>query len=183
MKKVCVLLADGFEEVEALTPIDYLRRAGLEVVVTGIAERDVTGSHDIRVDADCTLDELDEEFDALVLPGGKRGSANLAADSEVVALVRKTFASGRLVAAICAAPAIVLHKAADVLKGRRFTGYPGTEADVSGARFSTDRVVLDGNLITARSAGCAGEFSIAIIAALLGPEKAEEIAAQVLLKA
>jgi 4-methyl-5(b-hydroxyethyl)-thiazole monophosphate biosynthesis len=183
MKKVCILLADGFEEVEALTPIDYLRRAGLEVVVTGIEERDVTGSHDIRVDADCTLDELDEEFDALVLPGGKRGAANLAADKEVVALVRKCFSSGRVVAAICAAPAVVLHKAADILKGRRFTGYPGTEADVTGARFSDDRVVVDGNLITARSAGCAGEFAIAIIAALLGPEKAEEIAAQVLLKA
>jgi protein deglycase len=181
MKKVCVLLADGFEEVEALTPIDYMRRAGLEVVVAGIDDRDVTGSHDIRVDADCTLDELDEDFDALVLPGGKRGSANLAVNGEVVALVKSYVASGRLVAAICAAPAVVLHKAADVLKGKRFTSYPGTEAEVTGARFSTDRVVVDGQLITARSAGCSGEFSIAIIGALLGAEKAEEIAKQVLL--
>lgn len=182
MKKACVLLADGFEEVEALTPIDYLRRAGVEVIVAGIDEREVTGSHSIRVDADCTLDELDEDFDALVLPGGKRGSANLAANAEVLALVRRYFASGRLVAAICAAPAVVLHKAAGILKGKRFTSYPGTEVEVEGAIFSTERVVTDGNLITARSAGCAGEFSVAVIAHLLGADKAEEIAKQVLLR-
>ncbi len=196
MKRVCVFLADGFEEVEALTPIDYLRRAGIEVTCAAVgcaasgtanepAGWPVAGSHGITVEADSGIDEIASgkagSFDAIVLPGGKRGSANLAASTELMGILHEQAASGRIIAAICAAPAVVLHSAAHLLRGRSFTGYPGTETQVTGAVFVPDRVVVDGSLITARAAGCAGEFSAAIIAALLGPAKAEEIAQQVLL--
>lgn len=182
MKKVCVLLADGFEEVEGLTPIDYLRRAGLEVRVAGVTGKDVVGGHDIRVDTDITVDELDEEFDAVVVPGGGKGSKSIAADAESVELIRRHFAKGKLVAAICAAPVVVLHKACKLLMGRRFTCYPGLEAEVQGATFSEERVVVDGNLLTSRGAGSAGEFAVAIVAELLGKEAAEELATSVLLR-
>lgn len=182
MKKAIVLLAEGFEEVEALTPVDYLRRAGVEVTLAGVGGRDVTGSHGIRVDTDLALDELEEElFDAVVVPGGLPGASNLAASPEVVALVRRHFAAGRLVASICAAPALVLHGACGILAGRRFTGYPGTEKGVEGATFAAGRVVVDGNLVTSRAAGCAGEFAVAIVAELLGEETARGLADRVLL--
>ncbi len=181
MKKVCVLLADGFEEVEGLTPVDYLRRAGLEVRVAGVTGRDVTGGHDIRIDTDLTLDELDEDFDAIVVPGGGKGSENIAASADAVALIKRHFAAGKLVAAICAAPAVVLHGACGLLSGRRFTCFPGLERNVRGATFVAERVVVDGNLITARAAGCAGEFSRAIIASLLGQTAADKLAETVLL--
>ena len=181
MKKVCVLLADGFEEVEGLTPIDYLRRAGFEVRVAGVTGKDVAGGHDIRVDTDITVDELDEDFDAIVVPGGGQGSRNLAADPDAVALIKRHFAAGKLVAAICAAPVVVLHAACGVLAGRRFTCFPGLEKDAPGAIFSEGRVVVDSNLITARAAGCAGEFSRAVVEALAGPEAARKLAETVLL--
>lgn len=181
MKKACVLLADGFEEVEGLTPIDYLRRVGIDVRVVGVTGRDVVGGHDIRIDTDLTIDELDEDFDLLIVPGGGEGSKNLAASPEAVALIKRHFASGGLLAAICAAPALVLHRACGLLQGRRFTGYPGTEKEVSGAIFVPESVVVDGKLITARGAGVAGEFSLALIAALLDEKTAQELAKKVLL--
>lgn len=185
MKRVCVLLAEGFEEVEALTAIDYLRRSEIEVIVAGIGGRDVTGGHDIRVDADISLDELEEDqaasLDAIVVPGGGKGATNIAADPQAVELIRRLFASGKLVASICASPAVVLHGACGILAGKRFTCYPGLEAKVTGATFVAERVVVDGNLITARAAGTAGEFARAIVKALAGSIIADELAERVLL--
>jgi 4-methyl-5(b-hydroxyethyl)-thiazole monophosphate biosynthesis len=181
MKKACVILAEGFEEVEGLTPIDYLRRAGIEVHVLGLGGLKIQGSHAIQVTADASLDATHDDFDAVILPGGGKGAENLAASQVVTALVKRHFAAGKLVAAICAAPAVVLHGACGILAGRRFTGYPGTEAQVSGATFVADRVVQDGNLITSRSAGCAGEFSYAIVNYLAGETAADELAEKVLL--
>jgi protein deglycase len=181
MKRACVLLAEGFEEVEALTPVDYLRRAGIEVRTVGISGSVVRGAHGIAVQADAGPEGLDGAYDCVVVPGGSPGAANLAASPGVVALVKRHFAEGKLVAAICAAPAVVLHGACGILAGKRFTGYPGTEAKVSGASFSEDRVVMDGNLITSRSAGCAGEFSYAVVNALAGEDAADELASKVLL--
>jgi protein deglycase len=180
MKKACVLLADGFEEVEAITPIDYLRRAKVEVTIIGVTGKLVPGSHGIKVEADSGPEALDADYDCVVVPGG-RGADNLAADPAVVLFIKRHFAAGALVAAICAAPAVVLHGACGILAGRRFTCYPGLEAKVGGARFSEDRVVVDGKLITSRGAGTAGEFSAAIIRELVGEAEAAEIAAKVLL--
>jgi protein deglycase len=183
MKTACVLLADGCEEVEAATPIDYLRRAGIEVTAVGIAGKAVGGARGIRLEADLGPEGLSRDYDCVVVPGGGKGSANLAASPAVAAFIKRHFASGKIVAAICAAPAVVLHGACGILAGRRFTCFPGLESGVKGASFSAERVVVDGNLITSRAAGTAGEFACAIIAALAGRAKADEVASSVLLKA
>ncbi|MGA2547515.1 MAG: DJ-1 family glyoxalase III [Rectinemataceae bacterium] len=182
MKTVCVLLADGFEEVEAVTPIDYLRRAGIEVRILGVTGGTVSGSHGIKIEATLGSEGFDGDYDCIVVPGGGRGADNIAASPAAVRLIRRHFEAGRLVAAICAAPAVVLHAACGILKGRRFTGYPGTETKVEGAIFSEDRVVMDGNLITSRAAGSAGEFARAIVSALEGEGAAAGLASSVLLQ-
>lgn len=182
MKTVCVILADGCEEVEAITPVDYMRRAGLQVVVAGLTSREVIGGHGIAIAADVVLDDVDDdEYACVVVPGGGGGSKAIAANPTAVALIKRQAASGKLVAALCASPAVVLGQACKILAGRRFTCYPGMEELVPEGRFEATRVVVDGDLITARAAGCAGEFAIAIIRALLGSPKADQIAQTVLL--
>jgi protein deglycase len=181
MKRACVILAEGFEEVEAITPIDYLRRAGIEVVVAAVSTPKVVGGHGITVEADQSLADLSGAFDAVIVPGGAKGAANIAASAAAVDLIRRQFSAGSLVAAICAAPAVVLHGACGILEGRRFTGYPGSESSVSGANFLAEAVVIDGNLITSRAAGTAGLFAKAIVATLLGRHAAQELSEKVLL--
>ena len=182
MKTACVLLADGFEEVEAVTPIDYLRRAGIEVHILGVTGKTVSGSHGIKIEASVGASGFNGDYDCIVVPGGARGAANIAASPAAVYLIKRHFGAGKLVAAICAAPAVVLHSACGILKGRRFTAYPGTESKVEGAVFSEDRVVADGNLITSRAAGSAGEFAYAIVSALEGEGAAAELAKKILLQ-
>jgi 4-methyl-5(b-hydroxyethyl)-thiazole monophosphate biosynthesis len=180
MKNACVLLADGFEEVEALTPVDYLRRAGIEVTTIGLTGLEPLGGHGVAVRADRGADALMADYDCVVVPGGK-GSENIAASREAVALVKRQAAAGKPVAAICAAPVVVLHEACGILAGRRFTCYPGLEARVTGATFVGERVVVDGTLVTARGAGCAGEFARAIVGVLLGAEAADTLGEKTLL--
>ena len=182
MKTVCVILADGCEEVEAITPIDYLRRAGAKVIVAGIGSREIIGGHGIAIVADAVLDDVDDEdYDCIVVPGGGGGSKAIAADPTAVALLKHQASKGRLIASICASPAVVLGQACGLLAGRRFTCFPGLEGTVPEGKFEASRVVDDGNLITARAAGCAGEFAVAIIRALIGSAKADEVAAAVML--
>ena len=176
MKPLAVLLAEGFEEVEAVTPIDFLRRAGIEVITAGITGKKVTGSHGIPVVADATVDDLSpESLSGVILPGVMPGSVNLHASEKVGSLVRQIHESGRLVAAICAAPARVLAPLG-LLSGRKATCAPGEEgafgADV---RFSEERVVRDGEIITSRGAGTAAEFAEEIIRYVSGAEKAREV--------
>jgi protein deglycase len=182
MKTVCVLLADGFEEVEAVTPIDYLRRAGVDVKTLGLTGKTVSGSHGIKIEADLGSEGFSRDFDCVVVPGGGRGADNIAASPQAVFLIKRHFGAGKLVAAICAAPAVVLHGACGILGGRRFTCFPGLETKVTGASFSEDRVVVDGNLITSRAAGTAGEFARAIVAKLVGDSAAKELEEKVLLR-
>lgn len=172
--KTVVLLADGFEEVEALTPIDFLRRADIEVILAGVTGRDVVGSHDVRLNTDITLDDLSGEFESVIAPGGMPGAENLAASGQTVDLIRKVFREGGLVASICAAPALVLFKAG-VLEGRDFTCHPAFVSRVTAGNNRQTRVCRDGNLITAAGVGMAAEFAIEIIDYLLGKEKAEEM--------
>ena len=192
-KKVIVLLAEGFEEVEAVTPIDYLRRAGIEVTTAALgAGRIVTGSHGIPVTADAVLSDLVKAgkaaasaWDAVLLPVGLPGAANLAASKETGALLKEMAAAGRTVAAICASPAMVLAPLG-ILAGKRFTCYPGLETQVSGAQWSEDKVVIDtgdagGNIITSRGAGTAAAFAIAVIGKLQSEAEGKKIAAAVLL--
>ncbi|MDR1031206.1 MAG: DJ-1/PfpI family protein [Treponema sp.] len=190
-KKVLVLLAKGFEEVEAITPIDYLRRAGIEVTVASIASGDaglqVPGAHGLLTLADTSLQELAKagqvsaaSWDGVLLPGGMPGASNLAASETVNRLVKDMAAAGNLVAAICASPAVVLFPLG-LLQGRRFTCFPGMETGVSGAQWSEDKVVVDGNIITSRGAGTAGAWATEIIAYLTEPSTAQKIASTVLL--
>jgi len=171
MKKVAILLAVGFEEIEVVTPIDFLRRAGVEVIVCGANDDMVLGSHGVAIKTDCRFDSLPTDLDGVILPGGMPGALNLSLSNDVSRIVTAMHNGDKLIAAICAAPAVVLG-ATNVLKGKRFTCYPGFEEKVSGAEFSTDRVVQDGHLITSRGPGSAAEFSIAIIDYLLGREAA-----------
>ena len=196
VQKALVLLAQGFEEVEALSPVDYLRRAGIQVTTVAVGnDRMVTGSHDIPVKADTTLEDLIKTkklqpslWDAVILPGGMPGSSNLAASQESSAFLKEMAREGKWICAICAAPALVLAPLG-LLDGRKFTCSPGFEEKVDGAIWSADRVVIDKSLppercgiITSRGAGTAGEFAVAIISTLLHEAEGEKIAQKVLLK-
>jgi 4-methyl-5(b-hydroxyethyl)-thiazole monophosphate biosynthesis len=188
VKRAIVFLAEGFEEVEAVTPIDYLRRAGLEVTVASAGKGEmVTGSHGIPVKTGAVFGDLVKQgradpasWDAVVLPGGMPGASNLAASVEIGSFIREMAAAGKWVCAICASPAVVLAPLG-LLEGRKFTCYPGMEKTVSGALWSGDRVVVDGNIITSRGAGTAGAFAAAIIGKLVSEEAAEKLAKSVLL--
>ena len=179
MVRVVIFLADGFEEVEAITPADYLRRAGIEVILAGVGTDTPTGSRGISVVADIAVTDLNGIPDGIVLPGGMPGSRNLAASEHVARLSREVMRTGGLVASICAAPALALGSFG-LLKGRSYTCYPGFEEHVSDGDFSDERVVVDGNLITSRVVGTAGDFSLALIRYLTGDEAAEKIAEAVL---
>lgn len=172
MKKVAILLADGFEEVEVITPADFLRRAGIQVILTSIGGLTVTGCHNIELSADITLDALvAADLDGIILPGGLPGAANLAQSEVLIELICNMNKNNKLLAAICAAPALVFGTAG-LLVGRNFTCYPGFENEITGANFSTENVVQDANMITSRGPGTAAEFSIAVIEYLLGKEAA-----------
>jgi 4-methyl-5(b-hydroxyethyl)-thiazole monophosphate biosynthesis len=182
MKRVCVLLAKGFEEVEAVTPIDYLRRAGAEVLTVGIDSLQVQGAHGITLTAQTELSKIQsDEFDCIVIPGGGPGSAAIAADGHCVAFIRRHAVANTLIAAICAAPALVLGEACGLLTGIRFTCYPGMESRVPGGIFTEGRVVTDGQFISSRGPGSAGEFSVAIVRNLMGNRVADQLVAAVLL--
>ncbi|MDR2536596.1 MAG: DJ-1/PfpI family protein [Treponema sp.] len=186
-KKVLVFLAEGFEEVEAVTPIDYLRRAGIEVCTAGITgEQTVKGSHRIPVIPDTTIRDLSQQgrfnaasWDGVLLPGGIPGAPNLRDCKEVNSLLQDMAGAGKWVCAICASPAVVLAPLG-LLKDRRFTCFPGLEEKVSGAKWSEERVVTDGTIITSRGAGTAALWAIEIIGKLLDEASAQKIAAQVL---
>jgi 4-methyl-5(b-hydroxyethyl)-thiazole monophosphate biosynthesis len=182
MPRVVVFLADGFEEVEAVTPVDYLRRAGIDVLTVGVGTGTPVGARGIRIVADVQIESLQEIPDGVVLPGGMPGSSNLAASGKVAEITRNVMKNGGLVGSICAAPALALGSFG-LLKNRRFTCYPGMEKEVPADQgtFIPDRVVVDRNLITSRGAGTAGEFSIAMIRYLSGEEEAEKIMRGVLL--
>jgi 4-methyl-5(b-hydroxyethyl)-thiazole monophosphate biosynthesis len=185
-KKAIVLLADGFEEVEAITPVDYLRRAGVEVTTAAIGgSLTVTGSHGVPVNADALLGDLAKQgkaafWDAVVIPGGMPGAANLAASKEAGALIKEMAVTGKWVCAICASPAVVLSPLG-LLTGKKFTCYPGMEEKVQDGQWSEDQVVVDGKIITSRGAGTAGVFAVAVISGLLGAEEGKKAARSVLL--
>lgn len=177
MKKILVLLAEGFEEIEALTPVDYLRRADVEVDVASLTEDlSVTGSHGIVVSADTTLDAVDPAvYDGVYLPGGMPGSLNLRDDARVLKIVRDFAGSGKAVAAICAAP-IVLEKAS-VIANKRVTGYPGTVDKLENVgTYDADAIVVqDENIFTGRGAAAAVYLSFALITALCGEETTKRV--------
>jgi len=175
MKKVITVLAPGFEEVEALTPIDILRRVGAEVTVAGTIEGPIEGRSRIRVVPDTVLDEAlaSKDYDMAVLPGGAPGTENLGKNPHVKALIERLNSKGRILAAICAATTIL--SAAGLTKGRKVTGHPSVWGKLDAAEVADERVVVDGNIITSQGPGTAMEFAFALVEALYGAEKVEEI--------
>lgn len=172
---VYLFLADGFEEIEALTPVDMLRRAGIDVTTVSINDTlYVKGAHSITVQADKTKDQISfENIDAVILPGGLPGADNLRFDTTVQAFIDKAYEQNKLVCAICAAPRILGEKG--ILENRDATCFPGFESYLKGARCTDAGCVVSGNVITAKSMGKAVEFSTEIIAKLKNRETAEKI--------
>lgn len=174
MSKVLIPLADGLEEIEALTNVDVLRRAGIPVVTAGLGSRIVLGSHEVELKADKLLSEIDpEELSGVVLPGGMPGAANLKESQRLKEVISHIDEQGGLVAAICAAPMVL--EAAGVLSGRTATSYPGFEKEMPSCNYSQQRVVVDGNLITGRGPGVALEFALELVNYLLGEEQVAEL--------
>lgn len=186
IQRVLVPLADGFEEIEAVTVIDVLRRAGLEVVVadlgeagrsdTGQGEQLVRGAHELSVATDATFDEVDlADVEAIVLPGGLPGATNLQSDERVLDACRFMVERGRWVAAICAAPIVLA--SAGLLEDHDATSYPAFRDRLGGARVVTEeRVVVSGRVITSVGPGTALDFALTLVAVLCGPDMAREMA-------
>ncbi|MFZ0711638.1 MAG: DJ-1 family glyoxalase III [Terrimicrobiaceae bacterium] len=173
-KRVLCLLAPGFEEIETVTPIDLLRRAGAEVVVASLnGERAVTGRSRLTLQADVALaDVVDEDFDLLLVPGGP-GVQALRADGRPAKLARKFYEAGKFVAAICAAPAVL--KDANLLESRKFTAHFSVYGELPNA-LADERVVQDDTILTSRGAGTAIDFGLAAVQTLFGVDKAGEVA-------
>ena len=183
-KTVLIVLAEGFEEIEAVTPIDVFRRAGFEVTVAGEGSSVVEGAHGIRISTDILMSDFHGLPDAVVLPGGMPGAENLAKSKILSDLLSKMSKENRWIAAICAAPAKVLAPLG-LLKGKKATCYPGYEKELtaSGAIFSTDRVVVDGQVITSRGPGTALEFSLEFVRNLADDKTADKLVKALLAKA
>ena len=166
---IYVYLADGFEETEAIAPIDLLRRAGKQVITVGVGDNLVTGSHGIPVVADTIAQEapLTDELEAIVLPGGMPGTLNLEKSDYVQAAIDFCVTNGKFVGAICAAPSILGHKG--LLDGKTAVCYTGFETQLTGAVIGDGKVAQDGILITSRSAGTAVEFGLKLVEALHSP--------------
>ncbi len=179
--KILVLLAEGFEEIEALTVVDYLRRLDINVKTVSMTEDEKTvGAHDIGVIADTLFQNLEdlESYDGLVLPGGLPGATNLRDDERVIDLVQDFNNREKLVAAICAGP-IVLEKAG-IIAGKDITSYPGFEDQLSSGNYKEDKVVVDGNIITGRGPALAMDFTIEIAKYLLDEQSAEDLKQDIL---
>lgn len=176
---VLILLADGFEEVEALTPCDYLRRAGADVLMVSMnASRTVTGAHDMAVLCDVTADDIlpelpSEKLEMLLLPGGKTGVDNLDSDSRTDLFLAEAKKTGAFVCAICAGPSLLGKRG--WLRGKKAVCYPGFESCLLDAEVLEEPVVRDGKMITAKAAGAAQEFSFSLIEALRGREAALQV--------
>jgi len=170
-KRVLCLLADGFEEIEVITPIDLLRRAEVEVTTAALGEKWVTGRSGIRIEADEFLNDVTiEDFDLLFIPGGP-AVQEMRRDCRVIELAQRFHEDGKILAAICAAP-LIFHDAG-LLTGRKFTAHDSTWAELPTAEDA--RLVVDGDLITSQGAGTALDFGLALVAHLVGDEAARKV--------
>ena len=175
MTRVLIPLAEGFEEIEALTVVDVLRRVGVEVVAAGVGRRQVSGKHGVRVIADAVLGEVaDQSFEMIVLPGGVPGVPNLASDPTVAQIVRAHAGDGAWIAAICAAPSILGDLG--LLDGKQATIHPGWRDKLTGGSYREETVVLDGRVVTSRGPGTALPFALTLARLLVGESRAAEVA-------
>ena len=176
MKKVHIFFAEGFEEIEAITPVDVLRRAGVDVTTVSVTNsRQVKGSHNIKITTDTILEDVkDTTADMLILPGGLPGAENLNKNRELILMIQRHSDAGKSISAICAAP-MVLGKMG-ILKDKKATCYPGFEKYLEGANVSTSAVETSSNIITGKGVGAAMKFSLELVAQLIDKQTADELA-------
>jgi 4-methyl-5(b-hydroxyethyl)-thiazole monophosphate biosynthesis len=176
MAKVLVPLADGCEELEAVTIIDLLRRAGIQVVTAGLKPGIVLASRGVQLVPDLTLDvALQDDYDMVVLPGGMPGASHLKEDLRIIELLRKMAAAQKFTAAICAAPMVLAE--AGILDGKKATSYPGFLDALPGVTVSSAAVVQDGKVLTSRGPGTAMDFALELVDVLAGAEKRRQVEA------
>ncbi|HEC56318.1 MAG TPA: DJ-1/PfpI family protein [Candidatus Syntrophoarchaeum butanivorans] len=174
--KVLVPLAQGFEEIEAITLVDILRRGGLEVVTASLDGSDlVEAAHGVKLAPDTSLSKIDDPlgFDAIILPGGNPGYTNLRRNSGLLEVVRRMNEAGRIIAAICGAPTVLSDLG--ILRGRAATSHPSVKGEIVCGEYREDRTVVDGRIITSRSAGSAMEFAFKLLEVMKGHEIVEEV--------
>ncbi len=179
MTKVLLFLAPGFEEIEALTVVDILRRGSITVDMAATVDGLIEGRNQIKVLADMSIDDVKaDDYEMVVLPGGLDGTNHLKKDPRVRQIIEAIYARGKFTAAICAAPTVL--SAIGLLDGKKATSYPAMAKELSMTRYSEDRVVIDGNIITSRSAGTAMEFSLTLLELLAGQETMTKVKDSVL---
>lgn len=177
--RVMVPVSNGFEEIELVTIVDILRRAGIDVIITGLKGSFVEGSHGLRIFVDRKISDVNaEEFDGVVIPGGSENVRQLSLSSKLKEIVTEIFRKGKLIAAICAAPLLLGRWG--ILEGKKATIYPGLEKHIPYPR--SDDVVIDGNVITSQGPGTAIEFSLAVVEKLVGNEVKEKIRKEILFR-
>lgn len=178
---VYMLLGTGFEETEAIAPLDLLRRAGVEVKTVGLNGKVIYGSHGIGVEADLEIGQLDlSNLEMIILPGGLGGVASIRGCQAAMDAVRYAYENGKYTAAICAGPTVLADLG--IADGKNATCYPGCEGQMGSAKMVEAAAVADGKLITGASAGCAVPFGLKLIAALKGQEEADRIAQQIVIR-
>ena len=178
---VYMLLGTGFEETEAVAPLDLLRRAGVEVLTVGVDGKRIRGSHGILIDADITLDQLDlTNLEMIILPGGLGGVATARASRKALEALKFAWENDRFVAAICAGPTVLADLG--ITEGKNATCYPGCESGMGNAKVAPAATVRDGKLITGASAGCAVKFGLELVKALKGEEMAKTIEKQIVIR-
>ena len=178
---VYLLLGTGFEETEAIAPLDLLRRAGVDVLTVGVTGKTVYGSHNIGIEADITIDQMDlTDLEMIILPGGLGGVASARASQPALDALEFAWNNGKFVAAICAGPTVLADLG--ITDGKNATCYPGCEEQMGSAVMVNAAAVTDGKVITGTSAGCAIPFGLALIAALKGQEAADAVEKQIVIR-
>ncbi len=173
-KKAAIILAPGYEELEAVAVVDILRRAGIDIKIVGLDRKPVPSARDVKIVPDAVLDEIkDEQFDLIILPGGLDSTEILAKDDRVVGMLKRQLDQGRMVGAICAAPTVLDRHG--LSQGKHITCHPVCQKAVKYSTLSNDRVVADGLLITSQAPGTALEFALKLVESLEGKEKMDEV--------
>lgn len=174
MKKVLVALAPGFEEIETITVVDILRRAGARVTLAATEEGPIEGSRGVFVLPDALMDQVDDqEFDLVVLPGGQPGTSNLQKNDRIKAILKNMHQAQKKIAAICAAPVVL--QSAGILNGLMVTSHPSVQDQLTDIQYSEERVVVDGSMITSRSPGTALEFALKLVEILFDKDRMETV--------
>lgn len=177
---VYVLLGNGFEEIEAITPIDFLRRCGVEVKTVGVNGYEIMGAHGIPVRADCSVEQIDREaLEMLIIPGGLGGVESISTNVNAMVAIASAYHDGKYIAAICAGPTILAKL--ELIEGKSLTSYPGTQSQLGNVNYSEELVVTDGKLITSRGPATSLLFAQKLGEILCGKEKSDEVARGMLL--